>query len=99
MGLTFFSLAVLLPCALAASPGGPLFTQEGSKMTAQQQELPDFAALWNFTKPADTEARFRALDLQAARSGNRAYLLELRTQIARAEGLQGKYEAAHATLD
>ncbi|MBM3465245.1 MAG: tetratricopeptide repeat protein [Armatimonadetes bacterium] len=38
--------------------------------------------------------------LPAARaSGNTAYLAELLTQIARTEGLQGRFDAAHRTLD
>ena len=58
---------------------------------------PDLDVLWDFTDPAASEARFRAL-LPSARShpGRHAELL---TQVARAQGLQRAYSAAHATLD
>ncbi len=57
---------------------------------------PEFDDLWNYGDPAGTEARLRALlptldqpDLH----------LQLLTQIARAQGLQHQFDAAHATLD
>lgn len=52
-------------------------------------------ALWNFGDPAASEARFRL----ARASANAEDWQELTTQIARAEGLQGRYPEAHATLD
>jgi tetratricopeptide (TPR) repeat protein len=55
----------------------------------------DLKALWDFDDPASSEARFRA-----AASGTddpeRALLM---TQVARAQGLQGRYDEGHATLD
>ena len=61
--------------------------------------LPDFNLLWDYGQPAETEARFREL-LPAARAcGDRDYYLQLLTQIARAQGLQKRFEQAHATLD
>lgn len=62
-------------------------------------ELPEFDALWNYGDPAGTEAKFRALLPQAQASGDAAHALELLTQIARAQGLQANFDAAHATLD
>ncbi len=62
-------------------------------------DLPKFDALWNYSDPVGTEAKFRALLPQAYASGDAGYELELLTQIARAEGLQRKFDAAHATLD
>jgi tetratricopeptide (TPR) repeat protein len=51
---------------------------------------------WDFDRPAETETRFRheleTLSPVAAQ-------LELQTQIARAQGLQRQFDAAHATLD
>jgi tetratricopeptide (TPR) repeat protein len=65
--------------------------------------LPDFDALWDFARPAESEAAFRALlpeaQAQAQASGNLSYYLELLTQIARTQGLQRDFAAAHATLD
>lgn len=58
---------------------------------------PDFDALWDYDHPAETETRFREL-LPSAASGD-SYHLELLTQIARAQGLQRQFEAAHRTLD
>ena len=61
--------------------------------------LPDFDALWDYDHPAKTEAAFRALLPQAEASGDPSYLIELLTQIARTQGLQRDFAAAHQTLD
>ena len=62
-------------------------------------DRPKFDALWNYGDPAGTEAKFRALLPRAQASGDAGYELELLTQIARAQGLRGDFDAAHATLD
>jgi hypothetical protein len=49
----------------------------------------DFDKLWNFNDPAESERKFRALPPDA----------EVQTQIARAQGLQRKFDEAHKTLD
>lgn len=59
--------------------------------------LPDFDALWDYDHPAESERAFR--ELLPAAAADAAYELELRTQIARAQGLQRQFEAAHAMLD
>lgn len=56
----------------------------------------DFDSLWNYDDPARTEKKFRELLPKMKEPGPRAELL---TQIARALGLQGKFEEAHAVLD
>lgn len=59
--------------------------------------LPDFDRLWDYSQPVETESQMRGLLPQAeGRPGYRAALL---TQIARAQGLQRRFEEAHATLD
>lgn len=63
------------------------------------QELPDFNKLWNFGNPKETEEKFRELIPQAEAAKNEPYKLELLTQIARTQGLQRNFEAAHTTLD
>jgi tetratricopeptide (TPR) repeat protein len=68
-------------------------------VTAPLPTLPDFDAQWDFDRPAETETRFRALLDAAERIANRPYGLELRTQVARALGLQGKFEEALVLLD
>ncbi|MGH8851487.1 MAG: tetratricopeptide repeat protein [Casimicrobiaceae bacterium] len=60
----------------------------------------DTAALdrwWDFARPAESEARFRA-ELRSLPAGSAARL-ELLTQIARAQGLQRRFDTAGATLD
>ena len=52
---------------------------------------------WDFDRPAESEARFRR-ELETTRDPSAARL-ELLTQIARAQGLQRRFDAAHATLD
>ena len=61
------------------------------------ENLPDFDALWDYTQPDQTEIKFRAILLQIPEDD--PALLELLTQIARAQGLQRKFEKAHQTLD
>jgi len=72
--------------------------QEDS-VAADRPALPDFDSLWNYSAPDSTEATFRALLPQAKSSGDHDYLAQLLTQIARAEGLQQKFDAATKTLD
>ena len=66
---------------------------------ATGKTLSDFDALWDYDHPAQTEAAFRALLPQAEASGNPSYYVELLTQIARTQGLQRDFAAAHQTLD
>ncbi len=63
------------------------------------QTLINFDRLWNYNNPAETEAKFIELIPMAKSSGNEDYYLQLKTQIARAQGLQGKFVEAHATLN
>lgn len=53
--------------------------------------------LWDYDDPAGSEARFRAALEQLAIGGS--LYVETVTQIARAQGLQRQFEAAHSTLD
>ncbi len=59
---------------------------------------PTSIVLWNFEDPAASEAAFRNAQTEIDRAGDHALLMELLTQIARAQGLQRQYEAADATL-
>lgn len=61
------------------------------------QSLPNFDALWDYSDPDKTEQRFRETILQIPED-DPAHL-ELLTQIARAQGLQRKFDKAHQTLD
>jgi tetratricopeptide (TPR) repeat protein len=61
------------------------------------QPLPDFDALWDYSQPHETESRFREILLQIPEDD--PAFLELLTQIARAQGLQRKFEKAGQTLD
>ena len=51
--------------------------------------------LWSFSDPVASEARFR----EALSSAEGDAYVEILTQIARAQGLQQKFDEAHATLD
>lgn len=52
---------------------------------------------WDFAKPEVSEARFTEALRQYAANSREA--LEIATQLARAQGLQRRFDAAHATLD
>lgn len=56
----------------------------------------DIDELWNYDDPAASESRFRAAMAETRDAAMRAELL---TQIARAQGLQGRFDDAHAILD
>jgi tetratricopeptide (TPR) repeat protein len=62
-------------------------------------QLPDFDALWDYDQPAATEEVFQGFSEQTAESAPLAYRLELLTQIARTQGLQRRFDDAHATLN
>lgn len=56
----------------------------------------DVDSLWDYGDPAGSEARFRAL---LSADDSTARRLELLTQIARAQGLQRRFDEARHTLD
>jgi tetratricopeptide (TPR) repeat protein len=61
--------------------------------------LPDFDVLWDYDRPDASEAEFRRLLPAARASGNHDYLAQLLTQVARAQGLQMKFDEAARTLE
>lgn len=67
-------------------------------MSEAAPPLSEFDRLWNFGDPAGTEAKFREL-IPAAEAESPSLLAELLTQVARTQGLQRKFDEAHATLD
>ncbi len=62
-------------------------------------QMLEFDKLWNYDDPAATERQFRQLLPDAESDGDKSYLAQLLTQIARAQGLQREFENAHQTLD
>ena len=62
-------------------------------------KLPDFDRLWDYSRPDASERRFRELLPAAVDSLDFSYLAQLLTQIARAEGMQRKFQDALKTLD
>jgi tetratricopeptide (TPR) repeat protein len=59
--------------------------------------LPDFDTLWNFDDPAASEERFR--EVLDRGPPDLDYRVQLTTQLARAIGLQGRFDEAVALLD
>jgi tetratricopeptide (TPR) repeat protein len=84
-------VALLAGCAQGPKPGAG-----GGEQAAP---LPDFDSLWDYNDPAGSETRFMNLLPLAEGSSDRSYHAQLLTQIARAQGLQGRFDAAHKTLD
>ena len=78
---------------------GRVFVVEVAAGGARKPRLPDFDSLWDYDHPGATEKRFRELLPAALDSRDLPYLTQLLTQIARTEGLQRKFDAAHKTLD
>lgn len=88
------ALLVFLSACAAPNP-----ESSDNKAAAVKPPLPEFDSLWNYDDPAGTEAKFHELLPKARESGDAAYLSELLSQIARAQGLQEKFADANATLD
>jgi len=61
--------------------------------------LPDLDTMWDFDRPDASEAAFVRLLPAARAAGDRDYLGQLLTQIARAQGLQMRFEEAWSTLE
>lgn len=61
--------------------------------------MPSLDDLWDYDDPAASEARFRAAIEAAEAVGDPTATDEARTQLARALGLQGRFDAGHAILD
>ena len=78
--------ATRVPVGLETRPGG-----------ARQDGRMEFDTLWDFSQPAVSEERFRTALAQTGAAGTQALLL--RTQIARALGLQGRFDDCAAELD
>lgn len=63
------------------------------------QDLPFIDSQWNYRDPAASEANFRALIEQGKEAGDRAYVAQAMTQLARSIGLQRRFEDANRVLD
>ncbi len=65
--------------------------------------MQNFNAMWDYQKPDQTEQLFlsvlKTVKNSAETSYDRNYHVELLTQIARAQGMQGKFELAEQTLN
>src|SRR5262245_43745463 len=61
--------------------------------------LPDIDSLWNYSDPTASEPAFLAALGEARAAGDRDYLAQLLTQLARSQVLQRRYEEGHTTLD
>jgi tetratricopeptide (TPR) repeat protein len=61
--------------------------------------MQDFDKLWNMSKPAETETKFREVLENGAKEKDLNYKLELLTQIARTYGLRFMFAQAHELLD
>jgi len=68
-------------------------------MSDTTPSLPDFDALWNYDDPNGTESKFREILAGLPGDVPSQYRIELLTQIARTQGLQRQFPAAHETLD
>ncbi len=62
-------------------------------------DLPNFDKQWDYSDPVITELKFLEILAEVDSKQNPGYHLELRTQIARALGLQQRFEEAQALLD
>ncbi|MFG0252693.1 MAG: tetratricopeptide repeat protein [Phycisphaerales bacterium JB038] len=63
------------------------------------RSLPDFDSQWDYSDPTGTERAFREILAETAEEADASYRAQLLTQIARAQGLQRQFDAAHATLN
>lgn len=100
MNVPLASLGLLLVACTAVPADSHQDGHEPNPLeAAMSANLPDFDSQWNYGDPAGTEAVFREIQAQVGESAPLAYRAELATQIARTQGLQRQFDAAHATLD
>ena len=61
----------------------------------------DFDAFWDLEHPSDTEKRFQEIlsQLEDSAQVDASYRIELLTQLARAQGLQNRFDEAKVNLD
>ena len=83
-----------LPLVVALVAGIALMSAAGARSADFSAKLD---SRWDYAKPEVSEARFREALGQYAATSREA--LEINTQLARAQSLQRKFDAAHATLD
>ncbi|MCA9920224.1 MAG: tetratricopeptide repeat protein [Anaerolineales bacterium] len=62
-------------------------------------EFPELHTLWDYSDPAGTAVRFEQLLPEVAASANRAYHVELLSQLARTHSLRRQFAQAHQLLD
>ncbi|MDF1837085.1 MAG: tetratricopeptide repeat protein [Planctomycetota bacterium] len=82
--------------------GGCKMTETNDTQPTTQESadaLPEWRPMWNFGDPAGTEAKFRKALEAGAAAGDKEYVQIVTTQLARTQGLQRKFEEAHAILD
>jgi len=92
-----FGLVLLGLWLLSCS--APQHKEPEPKARPSAGDLPEIDALWDYHAPAATEEVFETLLAKIEGTDAEDYRLELLTQIARAQSLQGDFETAHATLD
>lgn len=68
-------------------------------MSEGAADLPDFDAAWNYGAPVETREAFESLLGDAGAEAPLAWVLELKTQIARTYSLTGEFDRAHEVLD
>lgn len=72
---------------------------EESILDTSENSLKNIDRLWDYSKPDESEERFRSLLADADAAEHLQARIGILTQIARAQGLQRKFEDANSTLD
>lgn len=72
---------------------------EESILDTSDNSLENIDRLWDYSKPDESEERFRSLLSDADAAEHLQARIGILTQIARAQGLQRKFEDANSTLD
>lgn len=74
-------------------------TAFNSNICISMENIPLYDDLWSYEDPAQTAERFRALLPEVKSSGDQSAFVQLLTQLARTQSLQGHFREAHALLD
>lgn len=94
--LRIVALALLMSCQ-STEDGDGYRALGGARGSSRY--LPEIEDVWDKSSPQNSERAFRELIPNARKSGNLDYLLQVQTQMARAQGLQREFTLAHSTLD
>lgn len=92
------AVAVLWLGGCASTDVGPAVDLKATD-AEEVKVLPEWETLWDFSDPAGSAGRLQDAMVLGKRAGAQEYAAIVATQLARTQGMQRKFDEAHALLD